>query len=168
MPNTVLQDMFLKRYSCRGHQIEQRSNCNFIAKNFDSCIDKSDFSSELKEKKKKVKSDKTNYRPRSIFSYCSKKYEKVAYDQLYQYFDNILFPSKCRFQKRYSAQDCVLILIEKLEEAVDNGNNFRALLTDSPKASNYLNYYLLVTKLYKYGFLSSYSPTSTITTVAPK
>lgn len=67
MPNRALQDMFLKRYSCRGHQVEQRSNCKFKAKNFDSCIDKSDFSSELKEKKKKDKSDKTNYTDQEVY-----------------------------------------------------------------------------------------------------
>ena len=101
------------------------------------------FSSELKHVdivpvyKKKDKSDKTNYRPGGILFYCSKKYEKVLYNQVYQYFDNKFFPSQCKFKKRCSTQHCVSILIEKFEEAVeeaaDMGNNFGALLTDSSK-----------------------------------
>ena len=39
--------------------------------------------------KKKDKSDKINYRPVSILSNCSKVYEKLIYNQLYQYFENI-------------------------------------------------------------------------------
>ena len=56
------------------------------------------------------------------------------YNQLYDYFDNILFPSQSGFQKWYSAQHCVLVMIEKFREAIDRGNEFGALLTDISKA----------------------------------
>ena len=75
----------------------------FIAENFNSCIDKGEFPSELKHAdiapihKKKDRSDKSNYRPVSILSNYSKIYEKLIYNQHYQYFENILFPSKCGF-----------------------------------------------------------------------
>ena len=75
----------------------------FIAENFNSCIDEGEFLSELKHTnivpihKKKDKSDKSNHRPVSILSNYSKVYEKLIYNQLYQYFENILFPSQCRF-----------------------------------------------------------------------
>ena len=39
--------------------------------------------------------EKGNYRPVSILSNLSKIYEKLMYDQLYEYFDNTLFPSQC-------------------------------------------------------------------------
>ena len=70
-----------------------------IAENCNSCIDEGEFPSELKPvgivpiHKKKYKSDKSNYRPVSILSNYSKVYEKLIYDQLYQYFENMLFPS---------------------------------------------------------------------------
>ena len=84
----------------------------FIAENFNSCIDEGEFPSELKHAdivpihKKKDKTtkvitgqqerqeDKSNYRPVSILSDYSKVYEKLTYNELYQYFENILFPSQ--------------------------------------------------------------------------
>ena len=73
------------------------------------------------------------------------------YNQLYDYFDNILFPSQCGFQKRYSAQHCLLVMIEKFKEAIDRGNEFGALLTDLSKAFDCTNHPLLIAKLYNYG-----------------
>ena len=74
----------------------------FIAENLNSCIDKGKYPSELKhadivpvhKKKDKSKSDKSNYRSVTILSYYSKVYEKLIYNQLDQYFENILFLSQ--------------------------------------------------------------------------
>ena len=129
----------------------------FIAENFNSCIDKGEFPSELKHvdivqiHKKKDKHDISNYRPVSILSNYSKVYEKLIYNQLYQYFENILFPSQCGFRKGYSTQHCLLVLIEKFKEAIDTGNKFGALLTDLSKAFDCLDHSLLVAKLHWYG-----------------
>ena len=35
------------------------------------------------------------------------------HNQLYEYFDNILFPSQCGFRKGYSAQHSLLVMIEE-------------------------------------------------------
>ena len=88
------------------------------------------------------KSDKSNY---------SKVYEKLIYNQLYQYFENILFPSQCGFRKGYSTQHFLLLLIEKFKEAIDTSNKFGALLTDLSKAFDCLDQSLLVAKLDCYG-----------------
>ena len=75
----------------------------FIAENFNSGIAEGEFPSEFKHAnivpnhKKDDKSDKSNYRPLSILSNYSKVYENLIYNQLYQYFENILFPSQCGF-----------------------------------------------------------------------
>ena len=80
----------------------------FIAKSFNSRIDKGEFPAELKHAnivpihKKKDKSDKSNYKPVSIFSNYSKVYEKLMYDQLCQFFENILFSSQCAFRNGYN------------------------------------------------------------------
>ena len=66
--------------------------------------------------KKKDKSDKINYRPVSILSNCSKVYEKLIYNQLYQYFENILFPSQCGYRKGYSTQHCLLVAVENFNK----------------------------------------------------
>ena len=68
----------------------------FIAKDFTDCVDKGLFSDDLKHAdvapihKKKDKSDKINYRPVSIFPNIPKIFEKLIYNQLYDYFDDIL------------------------------------------------------------------------------
>ena len=73
------------------------------------------------------------------------------YNQLYEYFDNILFPSQCGFRKGYSAQHCRLVVIKKFKEAIDRGNEFGALLTDLSKAFDFINRLLLIAKLYNCG-----------------
>ena len=63
---------------------------------------------------------KKNYRPVSILSNFSKIYEKLMYNQLYDYFENM----------------------RKTE--------FVALLTDLSKAFDYINHPLLITELFNY------------------
>ena len=48
------------------------------------------------------------------------------YSQLYDYFDNVLFPSQCGLGKGYSAQHFLLVMIEKFKESIDRGNEFGA------------------------------------------
>ena len=72
------------------------------------------------------------------------------YNQLYDYFDNILFPSQCGFWKGYIAQHCLLVMIEKFKETIDRANEFGALLTDLSKAYDCINHPLLIAKLYNY------------------
>ena len=94
----------------------------FIAENFNSFIDESEFPSELKPAdivpihKRQDKSDKNNYRPVIILSNYSKVYKKLIYNQLYHYFENILFPSQRGFRKGYSTQHCLLVLLENLKK----------------------------------------------------
>ena len=94
----------------------------FVAENFNSCFNECEFPSELKHPdivpihKKKDKSDKCSYRPVSVLSNCSKVYENLIYNQFYQYFENILFPSHCEFRKEYSTWHCLLVLTENLKK----------------------------------------------------
>ena len=46
------------------------------------------------------------------------------YHQLYEYFDNILFPSQRGFRNGYSSLHCLLVMIDKFKEAIDRGNEF--------------------------------------------
>ena len=104
--------------------------------------------------KNKDKSDKSNYRPVSILSNYSKAYEKLIYNQLYQYFENILFPSQCGFRKGCSTQHCLIVLTEKFKEAINTGNKFGALLTDLSKAFDCFDHSLPAAKLHWYRPLS--------------
>ena len=61
-------------------KLNQDLIANFIAKNFNSCIDEGEFPSELKDK-----SDKSNYRPVNILSNYSKVYEELIYNLINLY-----------------------------------------------------------------------------------
>ena len=56
------------------------------------------------------------------------------------------------FQKGYSAQQCLLALLEKWRRAIDRGQMFGALLTDLPKTTDCLDHELLITKFNACGF----------------
>ena len=101
----------------------------FIAKDFNNCVDKVVFPDDSKHGnvtpiyKKKDKSDnKTNYRLLIILPNISKIYEKLIFNQLYDYFDDILSASQCGSRRRYSTQHCLLVTLEKFKESVDKGN----------------------------------------------
>ena len=73
-----------------------------------NCIDIGEFPQEFENAniipvpKKKWKSDKTNNRSVNILQNFSEIYEKLVYNQLYDYFDKILVPSQCGFRKGYT------------------------------------------------------------------
>ena len=81
---------------------------NLIYKQFNYCIDNGEFPNDLKHAdivpvyKKNSKCEKENYRHVSTLSNLSKIYEKLMYNQLYDYFNNILFSSQHGFRKGYS------------------------------------------------------------------
>ena len=66
--------------------------------------------------------------------------------------DPILSKYQCGFRKGYSAQHCLLAMLEKWKNAVDKGKIFGALLTDLSKAFDSLSHDLLIAKLNAYGF----------------
>ena len=112
---------------------------NFIYKSFSYCLKKGEFSCVLKHAdvipvhKKETKSDKANYRPVSILPNLSKMHEKLMYQQLYEHFNSILSPKQCGFPKGYSAQHCLMVMLEKFKESRDKGEEFGAFFTDLSK-----------------------------------
>ena len=59
---------------------------------------------------------------------------------------------QCGFQIGYSTQQCLLVLLEKMKQAVDNGQMFGALLIYLSKAFDSFDHELLITKRNAYGF----------------
>ena len=74
------------------------------------------------------------------------------YDQISKYFETRFSKFQCGFRKGYSAQHCLLAMIEKWKRAVDNGGVFAALLTDLSKAFDCIPHDLIIAKLAAYGF----------------
>ena len=139
-----------------------KQNSDFLAfhvqKDINASISTSKFPNDLKEAdvipvyKKKSKLSKENYRPISILPNISKVYERCLYDQISKYFETRFSKFQCGFRKGYSAQHCLLAMIEKWKTAVDNGGVFAALLTDLSKAFDCIPHDLIIAKLAAYGF----------------
>ena len=125
--------------------------------NFNNNITYGTFPSKLKiaditpTHKKKERILKENYRPISILPSISKIYEKLLEDQLNVYFENILSKFQCGFRKGFSAQHCLIYMIEKWKKSLDNKGAAGALLTDLSKAFDCLNHGLLIAKLNAFG-----------------
>ena len=109
-------------------KINKNIFAKFISNNFNHCIDEGEFPYELKQAdvipvhKKKDKCVKENYPPVKILTKISKVYEKLLYNQLFSYFDNISSPNQCGFREGHSAQQCLLVMIEKFKESIDKGH----------------------------------------------
>ena len=144
------------------HTNTLKQNSDFFAfhvqKDINASISTSKFPDDLKEAdvipvyKKKSKLSKENYRPISILPNFSKVYERCLYDQISKYFETRFSKFQCGFRKGYSAQHCLLAMIEKWKTAVDNGGVFAALLTDLSKAFDCIPHDLIIAKLAAYGF----------------
>ena len=64
---------------------------------------------------------------------------------------NILSKFQCGFRKGFSAQHCLIYMIEKWKKYLDNKGAAGALLTELSKAFDCLNHGLLIAKLDAYG-----------------
>ena len=102
--------------------------------------------------KKKSKFSKENYRPISILPNISKVYERCLYDQISNFFEDVFSKYQCGFRKGYSAQHCLLVMIEKWEKIVDCGGVFGALIAELSEAFDCIPYDLIIAKLEAYGF----------------
>ena len=135
---------------------------NGICKSFSYCLQKGEFPCALKHAdvdvpvhKKKIKSDKANYIPVSILPNLYKIYEKLTYQELSEHFNSILSPKQCGFQKGYSAQHSLMVVIlEKFKESRDKGEEFGAFFTNLSKALDCIDHNLIITKLSWYGVTS--------------
>ena len=58
-------------------------------------------------------SDKANYRPVSILPLVSKVFEKIMYNQLYEYIEHFLNQLLCGFRKAHSTQHALFRLLQK-------------------------------------------------------
>ena len=104
----------------------------FLDKDINTCIRKGELTVKLKTAgitpafEKFDKLDKSNYRV-SILPTLSKVYKKYLYIQIENYMENILSFFRCGFRKEFNAQRCLIGMIEKAKNIMDNVGNFSAL-----------------------------------------
>ena len=80
----------------------------------------------------------------------NQRLQKITTDPLA--FCLIYLKYQCGFRKGFNAQHCLVSMIGKWKESVDNGAGFGALMTDLSKAFDCLHHELLIAKLEAYGF----------------
>ena len=129
-----------------------------IVEDFNKCMHNGTFPRSFKISevipvyKKDEPYDKNNYRPISILSNLSKIYERYMHDEINAYFDDILSKFQCGFRKGYSAQHCLLYMIEKIRKIRDSKGVFADVLTGFSEAFDCISHELLLEKLHAYGF----------------
>ena len=131
----------------------------FICMSVNHSIDNNIFPSTLKLAnitpvfKKGSANSKENYRPVSILPNLSKIFERCMFKHMSNYFEeHFLSKYQCGFRKGFSAQHCLMALLEKWKTCVDQKQICGALLTDLSKAFDCLPHDLIIAKLNAYGF----------------
>ena len=127
----------------------QNFNQSFMNGEFPHCLKQAEF---IPVFKKEEKLDNSNYRPVSSLPIFSKIYERLMYDQMCKYFDEIFSKFQCGFRKGFSTQNCLLYMIQNWKKYLDQGGHYGALLTHQSKAFDCIMGDLLIVKLQAYGF----------------
>ena len=76
-------------------------------------------------------------------------------NQIYPYLNKFFSKYQCGFRKGFSAQHCLIAMIEKWRQSLDSGGQATAVLTNLSKAFDCTDHELLIAKLNAYGFYDS-------------
>jgi hypothetical protein len=95
----------------------------------------------------------TNYRPISLLPSISKCFEKVIFNQLYQYFkiNNLFYNAQYGFRDEHSTEYAAYELIDKLIQDLDKKETPVSIFLDLSKAFDTLDHSILLDKLQHYG-----------------
>lgn len=103
--------------------------------------------------KKGDASNMSNYRPISLLPTISKIFERVIYNQLYNYFtiNNILCEQQFGFRAHHSTELATIKLIDFINYEMDHYNTPVNIYIDMSKAFDTLDFQILLRKLKYYG-----------------
>ena len=90
-----------------------------------------------------------------LLAFCltyQKSLKDVYGNKFLIFFDTILSKYQCGFRKGHGAQHCLKALLAKWRESIDQGQEFVILLTDLSNIFDCLPHYLIIAKLFAYGF----------------
>ena len=86
------------------------------------------------------------------FTNYFKIFEKIISKQITNFMDPLPSKYQCGFRRGFSAQNCLLAMLEKWKSSAGDGKAFGVLLTDLSKAFDSLSHELTIAKLNTYGF----------------
>ena len=84
--------------------------------------------------KKLDPTDKTNFRPVIVLPLLSKVFEKIIYDQIYEYAETFLNKFLCGFRKAHFTQHAFFRVLQKWQKELDSSGIVEAILMDLSKA----------------------------------
>ena len=94
-----------------------------------------------------------NYRPLSLLPFFSKLFKRLMYNRLIDFIEkhHLLYQFQFGFRKNHSTFMALVILLEKITEALDNSEFAICILIDFRKAFDTVEHDILLQKLYHYG-----------------
>lgn len=94
-----------------------------------------------------------NYRPISVLSVFSKLFERLFYNRLVSFLnqEDILYENQFGFRKSHSTQLALILLLDKITNALEDGNYVVGIFLDFSKAFDTVNHEILLKKLLHYG-----------------
>ena len=97
--------------------------------------------------------DRSNYRPISVLPAVSRLFEKLMYDQLYEYLDSNkhLLKDQYGFRNLHSVVSCLLNCTNDWYVIIDRGKFTAMIFVDLKKALNTVDYQILLNKMRNYG-----------------
>ena len=95
----------------------------------------------------------SNYRPVSLLSVLSKVFEKVMYNRLLSFLNKykVLIDTQFGFRKLHSSYMALLLMVDQISKAIENGNFIVGIFLDFSKAFDTVNHTILLSKLYHCG-----------------
>ena len=94
-----------------------------------------------------------HYRPVSLLCTLSKVFEKVMYNRLIKFLEklSILYEYQFGFRRKRSTHLALITVVDKLTQAVENGEYVIGVFLDFSNAFDTVNHEILLEKLYHYG-----------------
>ena len=92
-----------------------------------------------------------NYRPISVLKICSKEFERLMYDKLFQFPNkyNILYQNQFGFRQGHSTHHALITLVDHITTSLDNGDIVIGVFLDFKKTFDTVDH-KIVFKIYHY------------------